>query len=139
MSPWARCASVLLRLLSFVGRALPARAQDGSRRVVSIAEARTLPLGSVVTVNGSATTPSGAFESSFFDKGFGLQDRSAGIYVSIATDLNIAPRTQVRVTGTLTDSFGLLILVPADPAAVTAHGKGPKVRPSPRATGAIGE
>jgi hypothetical protein len=93
----------------------------------------------VVTVDGTATTPSGAFESSFFDKGFGLQDRSAGIYVSVAVDLNIAPRTQVRVTGTLRDSFGLLILVPDDPGTVTVHGRGPKVRPTPLRTGAIGE
>jgi len=86
-----------------------------------------------------ATTPSGAFESSFFDKGFGLQDRSAGIYVSIAVDLGIAPRTQVRVTGTLRDSFGLLILVPDSPAAVVVHGKGPTVRPRPLATGDVNE
>ena len=60
--------------------------------MVPIATARTLPLGTVVTVDGSATTPSGAFESSTFDKGFGLQDRSAGIYVSIAVDPHIPPR-----------------------------------------------
>ena len=137
MRMWRRCAVVLLLVLTSAGVALPARADSSGS--VSIARARALPLGTVVTVDGTATTPSGAFESSFFDKGFGLQDRDAGIYVSIATDLNIAPRTQVRVTGTLTDSFGLLILVPDDPAAVQAHGKGPKVRPSPRATGAIGE
>ena len=53
------------------------------QHVISIAEARALPLGTVVTVDGSVTTPSGTFESSFFDKGFGLQDRSAGIYVSM--------------------------------------------------------
>src|SRR5215510_13364624 len=91
MSSWRRFASILLLVLSSVGLALPAQADDASRRVVSIALARTLPLGTVVTVDGTATTPSGAFESSFFDKGFGLQDRSAGIYVSIATDLNITP------------------------------------------------
>ncbi|AEK43236.1 signal peptide protein [Amycolatopsis mediterranei S699] len=106
--------------------------------MVSIAQARTLPPGTVVTVDGVATTPSGAFESSFFDKGFGLQERSAGIYVSVAVDLGIAPRTRVRVTGTLRDSSGLLILVVDDPAAVV-HGNGPAVRPRPLATGAVGE
>ena len=139
MSSWQRCLSVLFLVLASVGLALPAQAVDASRRVVPIAHARTLPLGTVVTVNGVATTPSGAFESSFFDKGFGLQDRSAGIYVSIAVDLGIAPRTQVRVTGTLRDSFGLLILVPDSPAAVVVHGKGPTVRPRPLATGAVNE
>src|SRR5690349_5653611 len=135
MNSWRRCAVVLLLVLTSAGVALPARAATGSH-AVSIAEARALPLGTVVTVDGSATTPSGAFESSFFDKGFGLQDRTAGIYVSLATDLNITVRTQVRVTGTLQDSFGLLILVPGDPAMVTMHGRGPKVHATPRATGA---
>jgi hypothetical protein len=140
MSSWRRGISVLLLLaLGSVCLASPARAVEASHRVVSIAQARTLPLGTVVTVDGVATTPSGAFESSFFDKGFGLQDRSAGIYVSVAVDLNITPRTQVRVTGTLRDSYGLLILVPADPAAVVVHGKGHKVHPRPLATGAVDE
>ena len=96
---------------------------------ISIAEARALPLGTEVTVDGSVTTPSGAFESSFFDVGFGLQDNTAGIYVSLQTNLGVAPRAQARVTGVLADSFGLLILVPADPAEVKIHGSGPRVRP----------
>jgi len=139
MSPWGRCAAALLLLLSLVGLAAPAGAEGTSRHAVSIAKARTMPLGSVVTVSGTATTPSGAFESSFFDKGFGLQDHGAGIYVSVSTDLHIVPRTRVRVTGTLRDSFGLLILVPDDPDQVSVHGKGPKVRPTRLATGAINE
>jgi hypothetical protein len=137
MSSLRRC--VLVLVLASVGLAIPAQAVGAAHRAIPIAQARTLPLGTVVTVDGTATTPSGAFESSFFDKGFGLQDRGAGIYVSVAVDLNIKPRTQVRVTGTLRDSFGLLILVPDDPAMVVVHGKGPKVRPTPRATGAVNE
>ena len=114
-------------------------AHAAAAKVISIAEARSLPLGTVVTVDGSVTTPSGAFESSFFDEGFGLQDKSAGIYVSLQTDLGVAPRRQARVTGTLQDSFGLLILVPADPSDVKVHGAGPKVRPKWVATGSVGE
>ncbi len=114
--------------------------QAGAADVISIAEARTRPLGSVVTVDGSVTTPSGAFESSFFDQGFALQDRSAGIYVSVPQSLGLAPRAQARVTGTLVDSFGLLLLVPADPQSdVKAHGHGPRVRARFLTTGAIGE
>lgn len=139
MSTWKRLASALLLVLASAGLAVPAQADDSHSRAVSIARARTLPLGTVVTVDGTATTPSGAFESSFFDKGFGLQDRSAGIYVSVADDPHIAPRTQVRVTGTLRDSFGLLILVPDSPSMVKTHGNGPRTRPTPRATGAINE
>lgn len=139
MSSLRRFALVLSLVLGLAGMAVPAQADDSSRHVISIAEARTRPLGTVVTIDGSVTTPSGAFESSFFDKGFGLQDRSAGIYVSVGTDLHVAPRSQVRVTGVLRDSFGLLILVPDDPAAVKVHGSGPRVRPLLLATGAIGE
>lgn len=139
MTSWRRGVSVLFLVLFSAGLAPPAQAVDTARHVVSIAHARTLPLGTVVTVDGSATTPSGAFESSFFDKGFAVQDRSAGIYVSVAVNLNIAVRSQVRVTGTLRDSFGLLILVPDDPAAVVVHGKGPKVRPTLLPAGAVNE
>lgn len=128
-----------LRIASVV-LSLAAGASAGASNVISIAEARTRPLGSVVTVDGSVTTPSGAFESSFFDQGFALQDRTAGIYVSVPQSLGLAPRAQARVTGTLVDSFGLLLLVPADPANdVTAHGAGPRVRPRWLTTGAIGE
>jgi hypothetical protein len=133
---WRRCAVVVLLVLTCAGVALPASAEAGPHGAVSIARARTLPLGTVVTVDGSASTPSGAFESSFFDKGFGLQDRTAGIYVSTPADPHISVRSQVRVTGTLRDSFGLLILVPD---TVTVHGKGPKVLPAPRRTGAVNE
>ena len=129
----------LLLALLCVGVAAPAQAADASHHVVSIARARTLPLGTVVTLHGTATTPSGAFESSFFDKGFAIQDRSAGIYVSLAVDLHVKPRADVRVTGTLRDSFGLRILVPAEPAAVRVCGRNAAVRAERLATGAVGE
>lgn len=139
MTSWPRFAFTLLLVFGSAGLAVPAHADDSARGVVSIAHARALPLGAVVTIDGTATTPSGAFESSFFDKGFGLQDRSAGIYVSVQDDPHIAPRTEVRVTGTLRDSFGLLILVPDGPAMVKTHGKGPRIHPRLLPTGAINE
>lgn len=131
---WRSCAVVLLLLLGSVALTTPAQA---TRHTIPIAVARTLPLGTAVTIDGTATTPSGAFESSFFDKGFGLQDRSAGIYVSVAVDLNVTPGTRVRVTGELRDSFGLLILATTDSPKL--HGKGPKIHPEPRRTGSINE
>lgn len=113
----------------------PARAD----KVISIAEARGLPLGTVVTIDGSVTVPSGAFSSSTFDQGFAIQDRTGGIYVSTSDNLGFAPRQQVRVTGTLADTLlpGLLVLV--DVTVTKAHGSGPKVRPLPVATGEVGE
>jgi hypothetical protein len=116
-----------------------AAAAQAAPHAISIAQARTLPIGTVVTVDGSVTTPSGAFESSFFDKGFGLQDKSAGIFISLQTDLGVAPRAQARVTGTIQSSAGLLILVPASPSDVKIHGAGPKVKPEFVTTAAVGE
>jgi DNA/RNA endonuclease YhcR with UshA esterase domain len=108
-------------------------------KVISIAEARALPLGTVVTIDGSVTVASGAFSSSTFDQGFAIQDRTGGIYVSTADNLGFAPRQQVRVTGTLADTLlpGLLVLV--NVTEVKAHGSGPKVRPQPVATGDVNE
>ena len=74
------------------------------RAAISIAEARSLPLGTVVTVDGSVTVASGAFSSSIFDQGFAIQDYTGGIYVSVADNLGFALRQQVRVRGQLADS-----------------------------------
>lgn len=139
MSVLQRCTLMLVLMLGSVGVAAPASAATVRPCPISIAHARTLPLGSVVTVSGTATTPSGWLESSSFDKGFGLQDHSAGIYVSTAVDPNVVPRDRVRVTGQLQESYGLLILVPADPTQVKVGGTGPAIRPARLATGAVGE
>lgn len=108
-------------------------------RTISIAEARSLPLGTVVTIDGSVTVASGAFSSSTFDQGFAIQDRTGGIYVSTPDNLGFAPRQQVRVTGTLADTVlpGLLVLI--NVTEVKAHGSGPKVRPVDVATGDVNE
>ena len=106
---------------------------------ISIAEARSLPLGTIVTIDGSVTVPSGAFSSSTFDQGFAIQDHTGGIYVSTANNLGFAPRQQVRVTGQLADTVlpGLLVLI--NVTDTKAHGSGPKVQALPVATGAVGE
>ena len=106
---------------------------------ISIAKARSLPLGTVVTIDGSVTVPSGAFSSSTFDQGFAIQDRTGGIYVSTPDNLGFTFKQQVRVTGTLADTVlpGLLVLV--DVTKTKAHGSGPKVQPLPVATGDVGE
>jgi hypothetical protein len=140
MSSFRRFATVLLLVVGSAGLAAPAPTMAAQPRVVAIAQARAMPLGTVVTVNGTATTPSGWAESSSFDKGFGLQDRTAGIYVSVAVDLDVVVGAKVRVTGELRDNgFGLLVLAPADPSLVRVHGHGPQIRPELRATGAVNE
>lgn len=127
-----RLAPALLALVFLVNLAPAAKA-------ISIAEARSLPLGTVVTIDGSLTVASGAFSSSTFDQGFAIQDHTGGIYVSTPDNLGLAPRQQVRVTGTLADTVlpGLLVLV--DVTDIKAHGRGPKVQALPVTTGAVGE
>jgi len=117
----------------------PASIQAADSRPIAIAAARSLPLGTVVTVEGSVTVPSGDFASSFFDEGFAVQDRTAGIYVSMADNLGLRLRDKARVTGTLADSGGLLVLIPGSDSDVSVHGRGPEVEPEWVETGSIGE
>jgi hypothetical protein len=60
-----------------------------ARAALSIAEARGLPLGTVVTVDGSVTVASSPFSSSTFNQGFVIQDYTGGIYVSVADNLGL--------------------------------------------------
>jgi hypothetical protein len=107
----------------------PAAAQPSGTE--PIAAARHRALGSTVTVRGTVTVPTNAF-----DPGFAVQDGPAGIYV---LDSGSAPRQigdDVEITGTLVDSFGLLSI---QPTAITARGANPPTEPRKHATGAIGE
>ena len=138
-----RWAVLALQLLIVVAALLTMAPAMHSRPLaaskISIAEARSLPLGTIVTVEGNVTVPSGAFSSSTFDQGFAIQDNTGGIYVSTSDNLGFAPRQHVRVTGTLDDTVlpGLLVLV--DVTEAKAHGSGPKVKPIPVETGDVGE
>lgn len=107
---------------------------------LSIADARELPLGTVVTVEGAVTVPSGIYSSSTFDQGFAIQDDTAGIYVSIATNPGLQLFRRVEVTGTLDDDgFGQLVLRPADPADIEVlHGLR-REAPEEVATGDVSE
>jgi len=131
----------MLTLITLILVVIPAPISSGAAdpKTISIAEARSLPLGTIVTIDGVVTVPSGAFSSSTFDQGFAIQDRTGGIYVSVPDNLGFSLRQQVRVTGTLADTVlpGLLVLV--DVTDVKVHGSGPKVRPLPVATGDVGE
>lgn len=94
-----------LSLLSFL--ALPAVAAAAT----PIAGARDLPVGTTVTIEGRVTVPSGLFSSaSLEDQGFAIEDLTGGIYVRMDTNLNLHRNQQVRVTGTLGQSFNILFL-----------------------------
>jgi DNA/RNA endonuclease YhcR with UshA esterase domain len=108
--------------------------------VISIADARNQPLGTIVTVEGSVTVPSGAFTSSTFDQGFAIQDDTAGIYVSTSENPKLNLNRRVRVTGVLADDgFGLLILRPASLADVEKVGGASLIKPESVSTGDVGE
>src|SRR5579862_915601 len=114
-------------------------AADGPRPM-DIGAARALPLGTVVTVEGSVTVPSGLLSSGgTLDQGFAIQDRTGGIYVSVATNLGLTLRRRVLVTGQLAQANGFLVLVPASTGDVMeVHGRGPVIRPLWLRTGSVG-
>ena len=128
---------ILILVTLFV--TLPNKSAHSAAKTISIAEARSLPLGTVVTIDGVVTVPSGAFSSSTFDQGFAIQDRTGGIYVSTSDNLGFHTRQQIRVTGKLADTVlpGLLVLV--DVTEIKTIGTGPKVRAETVATGDVGE
>jgi hypothetical protein len=97
---------------------------------IPISEARTRPLGTTVTVEGSVTVPSGTLASAGpEDLGFAMQDSTAGIYVSVNTDLHLNLHRKVRVTGVLADLFGLLSIVPVDLADVDILPGAQRIKP----------
>jgi hypothetical protein len=102
---WRTVASCLWILLALL--ALPAVAAAAT----PIAGARDLPLGTTVTIEGRVTVPSGLFSSaSLEDQGFAIEDVTGGIYVRLDDDLGIHRNQQVRVTGTLDQSFNILFV-----------------------------
>lgn len=128
-------------LLTFMLAGLPSAVYSAppGPKAISIGQARSLPLGTVVTVDGFVTVASGTFSSSTFDQGFAIQDSSGGIYVSVSVNHSLAPRQQVRVTGTLADTLLPGLLVITDVTAIKVMGRGPRVQPDPVATGDVGE
>lgn len=115
-------------------------ATSATASAIPIADARALPLGTTVTVEGSVTVPSGDFAASTFDQGFAVQDDTAGIYVSVAENPGLNFNRTVEVTGTLDDDgFGLLVLRPASLADVVPVGGASLVEATPVATGGVSE
>jgi DNA/RNA endonuclease YhcR with UshA esterase domain len=139
--PTIRRAAVALQIVTLLFTITPgtAHSEPASPPVISIAEARGLALGTVITIDGSVTVPPGAFTSSTFDQGFAIQDHTGGIYVSVPDNPGFGLRQQVRVTGELADTVlpGLLVLIHV--TDIKAHGSGPKVQALPVATGVVGE
>jgi DNA/RNA endonuclease YhcR with UshA esterase domain len=97
-----------------------------------IADARRLPLGETVTVEGVVSVASGVI-----DAGFAVQDASGGIYVDADSATRLGESQRVRATGRLVTSHGLLRIAPS---SIDALGRGDATYPEPRiATGRVGE
>ena len=108
--------------------------------IVSIAKARGTIEGTQVTVEGYVTVPSGQFSASTFDQGFALQDRTAGIYVSLQDNLALNYNHRVRVTGVVKDdTYGQLILQPSTTDDVKILQGASRVPARQVATGDVGE
>ena len=108
--------------------------------VSSIAAARALPADSVVSIRGTVTVPAGSFASSTFDQGFGLQDATGGIYITMEDNAGLTAGRHVRVTGTLgDDGYGLVVLRVAGIADVRRVAGTADPAPLPAVTGSLGE
>jgi hypothetical protein len=121
--------SIVALLALSVTAAMPASATPSIP--LPIAVVRHAPIGSTVTVIGSVTVPTNAF-----DAGFAIQDLVDGIYVLDSGAANRHIGDRVAVTGTLVDNFGLLSI---QPTSVTGLGRGRVVAPRHRSTGSVGE
>lgn len=120
--------------------ALPAFGiQPQSSATVSIAEARKLPLGTRVTIEGVVTVPSGAFKASFNDDGFAIQDNANGIYVSVHQNLNLTVGQRVRVTGKTAETNAQLRIVEAEATDIKTLGKKRAPAPKKVSTGQVNE
>jgi hypothetical protein len=128
----ARCFVPVLALVAAAATATATATASPARHTGErIAQARGLPLGTTVTVRGTVTVPSNAF-----DPGFAVQQANAGIYVLDSLGAAREIGAELEITGTLVDSFGLLAI---QPAAITALGTRPAIEPRHRRTGAVGE
>jgi uncharacterized protein YdeI (BOF family) len=105
----------------------------------SIRDARALASGSITTVKGTVTVPSGAFVSSTYDQGFAIQDKTGGIYVSTQTNNHLKLGDTAEVTGVLGQSFGLTIITPTGNQSVRTKRDDNNITPKRIATGSVNE
>lgn len=121
---------------TFVAAILETGSASGS--VTPIFKARNFPEGTLVTIQGAVTVPSGLFSSFTSDAGFALQGWVAGIYVSTEVDLELPLGARVRVTGELRDDgFGNLTLRVGEPQLVRRRRGRRRVRPRRIVTAAV--
>jgi DNA/RNA endonuclease YhcR with UshA esterase domain len=104
-----------------------------------IQDARALVSGSVTSIRGTVTVPSGAFISSTYDQGFAIEDKTGGIYISTQTNHRLKLGDTAEVTGVLGQSFGLTIVTPSSGRSVIIKRDNDNVTPQRIATGSVNE
>ena len=105
----------------------------------SIRDARALVSGTVTTIKGTVTVPSGAFASSTYDQGFAIQDKTGGIYISTQTNHRLKLGDTAEVTGVLRQTFGLTIVTPGSGRSLVTKRDNDNVTPQRIATGSVNE
>jgi hypothetical protein len=115
----------------------PTPTASPSPEVIPIADARALPAGTAVVVQGVLTTPLGLLEDgrlAFIEDAFG----GIAIFLDEAPTAVIPIGTRVVVAGTLDERYGAVTLRTALASVTT---EGPSLMPGPQAitTGLVGE
>jgi DNA/RNA endonuclease YhcR with UshA esterase domain len=78
--------------------------------LISIADARNAPLGTSIHVQGFVSMAQGTRFTSTGEVGFGMQDDTGGIYVSLNNLLDLPQNAGVEVVGDLIDVSSELVL-----------------------------
>jgi len=112
---------------------------QGKASIISIANAKKLPLGAEVTIEGTVTVASGTFRSSFSDYGFQTQDKTGGMYITIKTDPHLTVGQRVRLTGKLTETALKFQIVETDEKGIQVLSGAARPKPISIATGRIDE
>lgn len=119
-----------------VALAVAACGDSASDTDINIQLARTKPLGSKFTIEGTVTVPTGNLASFTGDEGFAIDDGTAGIYVSVTGGPDLAIGTAVKVQGTRR-SLNQMIVVTATPSDITTTGDEDPVVPDITSTGSV--
>jgi len=109
-------------------------------RVIPIAQARGVPSGTLVTIEGTVTAEPGIFKDFGQNRKLYMQDGTGGVLVYLSTGLNpVARHNRVRVVGTMTEYRAETEIIPLSAADVVDLGPTTPVTPRHVDTGAIDE
>ena len=105
--------------------------------VDTIANSKTMPLGTQVTIEGVVTLASGSFRSSFSDFGFQVQDKTSGTYISVKSDLHLTVGQKVRLTGKIAKTPLGFQMIETDEKSVQVLAGTGRTKPLDVATGKV--